>query len=112
MTRWRRQPWSRNADGPLLLESFFIAAVVSFLGVRAFLALTGYPRLGSGGIHIAHMLWGGLLMLASILFLLAFMDRNVSRAAAVVAGLGFGTFIDEIGKFVTARHAYFYRPPV
>src|SRR6478672_9414218 len=112
MTRLWRPPWSRNADGPLLLESFFIAAVVSLLGVRALLAATGYPRIGSGGIHIAHMLWGGLLMLAAIMFLLAFVDRTISRTMAVVAGLGFGTFIDEIGKFVTTYNNYFYRPAV
>jgi hypothetical protein len=112
MTRLWLPPWSRNADGPLLLESFFIAAVVSFLGVRGFLAVTGYPRVGSGGIHIAHMLWGGLLMLGAIMFLLAFMDRTISRTMAVVAGLGFGTFIDEIGKFVTTDNDYFYRPAV
>lgn len=57
----------RNAEAPLLLESIFIAAVASFLGIRAFLALTDYPRIGSAGIHIAHMLWGGLLMLVALM---------------------------------------------
>ena len=92
---------TRNVAAPQLLESFFIAAVGSFLGIRWFLALTGYPRIGSHGIHIAHMLWGGLLMLVAVMLLLAFLDRSVEHLAAVVAGLGFGTFIDEIGKFVT-----------
>jgi hypothetical protein len=45
-----------NAEAPRLFESFFIAAVASFLGIRSFLALTDYPRIGSGGVHIAHML--------------------------------------------------------
>jgi uncharacterized membrane protein len=103
---------TRNAEAALLLESFFIAAVVSLLGIRWFLALTGYPRLGSNGIHVAHMLWGGLLMLLALMLLLAFLDRSVQRLAAVIAGLGFGTFIDEIGKFVTADNNYFYRPAV
>jgi len=97
----------RNAEASLLLESFFIAAVVSFLAIRAFLAVTGYPQLGANGIHIAHLLWGGLLML-----LLAYLDRSVQHVAAVVAGLGFGTFVDEIGKFVTADNDYFFRPAV
>jgi hypothetical protein len=104
--------WMRNADAALLLESFFIAAVVSFLAIRAFLAVTGYPQLGANGIHIAHLLWGGLLMLAALMLLLAYLDRSAQHVAAVVAGLGFGTFVDEIGKFVTADNDYFFRPAV
>jgi hypothetical protein len=52
--------WMRNADATLLMESFFIAAVVSFLAIRAVLALTGYPRLGANGIHVAHNVAAGL----------------------------------------------------
>jgi hypothetical protein len=103
---------TRNAEGPLLLESFFVAAVASFLGIRWFLAATGYPQVGSNGLHIAHMLWGGLLMLFAIQLLLSYLDRTIQHAAAAIAGLGFGTFIDEIGKFVTADNNYFYRPAI
>ena len=103
---------TRAAEGPMLLESFFIAAVASFLGIRWFLAAAGYPRIGSNGIHVAHLLWGGALMLLALLLLLAYLDRSVSHASAVIAGLGFGTFIDEIGKFVTADNNYFFRPAV
>jgi hypothetical protein len=112
MSDVRLARWMRNVDAALLLESFFIAAVVSFLAIRAFLAVTGYPQLGSSGIHIAHLLWGGLLMLAGLLLLLAYLDRSVQHVAAVVAVLGFGTFVDEIGKFVTADNDYFFRPAV
>jgi hypothetical protein len=112
MTRRSLSRLTRDAEAPLLLESFFVAAVASFLGIRWFLALTGYPRIGSNGIHIAHMLWGGLLMLLALMLLLAFLDRSVQHLAAVIAGLGFGTFIDEVGKFVTADNNYFYRPAI
>lgn len=103
---------TRNAEAPPLFESFFVAAVASFLGIRFFLAVTGYPQLGGSGLHIAHMLWGGLLMLLAILLLVAFLDRDVQHGAVVIAGLGFGTFIDEIGKFVTSDNDYFFRPAV
>jgi uncharacterized membrane protein len=112
MTRRPLGRLTRDAEAPLLLESFFVAAVASFLGIRWFLGVTGYPRIGSNGIHIAHMLWGGLLMLLALMLLLAFLDRPLQHLAAVIAGLGFGTFIDEIGKFVTADNNYFYRPAI
>src|SRR2546430_15346821 len=54
----------RNLDAGKLLETFLVSAVAAFLGVRFFLGGTGFPRLGSGGLHIAHMLWGGALMVA------------------------------------------------
>ena len=110
---WRARPSPlRSNDGLLLLESFLVAAVISVLVIRWFLTLADFPRLGSGGLHIAHMLWGGAFMLVAILLLLAYLDRPVQHAAAFIAGLGFGTFIDEIGKFVTTDNDYFFRPAV
>ena len=108
----RPTPPLRNSDGPLLLESFLVAAVASFLGIRWSLTLTGFPKLGGGELHIAHMLWGGALMLGAIILLLAYLDRPVQHVAAIVAGLGFGIFVDEIGKFLTADNDYFFRPAV
>ncbi len=95
-----------------LLEIFFVSAVFSLLLVRFFLFVTGYPQLGGDGLHIAHMLWGGLLMLISITLLLAFLGRRVQQLAAVLGGLGFGVFIDEIGKFITSDNNYFFRPTI
>ncbi len=103
---------TRNIEAPLLFETFFVAAVASFLGIRWFLAATGYPKIGSNGLHIAHMLWGGLLLLLAVLLLIGFLDRAMSHTATAIAGFGFGTFIDEIGKFVTSDNDYFYRPSI
>src|SRR5215470_18839608 len=109
--RRRRAPL-RNSDAPLLLESFIVAAVISVLMIRWTLTIAGFPQLGGGGLHIAHMLWGGALMLIAILLMLAYLDRSILHLAAVIAGLGFGTFIDEVGKFITADNDYFFRPAV
>jgi hypothetical protein len=79
---------------------------------RLFLSLTGFPRVGGGGLHVAHMLWGGLLMLVALVLLLAVIGKRTKRLAAVLGGAGFGLFIDELGKFITADNNYFFQPTV
>lgn len=100
----------RNVDAGPLFETFMVSAVAAILTIRVFLHVTGYPQIGGDTLHIAHMLWGGLLMAVSVVFLLGWLGAAVRNLAAAVGGLGFGTFIDEIGKFVTADNDYFYRP--
>jgi len=102
----------RNLDAWPYLEIFLVTAVVSVLGIRLFLELAGYPRLGHGRLHVAHVLWGGLLMLGAIVLLLTFLSKTAHRLASALAGLGFGAFIDEVGKFVTADNNYLYAPAV
>jgi len=103
---------TRNSDAGDLTEIFFVSAVACFLGIRAFLSLTGYPQVGGEGLHIAHMLWGGLLMLIALLLYFSFLDRHVHHFAAFLGGIGFGLFIDELGKFITDDNNYFYEPTV
>ncbi|WP_182113836.1 MULTISPECIES: hypothetical protein [unclassified Actinotalea] len=92
------------------LTTFVVATVAAVLLTRGFLAATGYPQIGGGGLHVAHVLWGGLLMALAFVLLLSFAGPVVRPVGALVGGVGFGLFVDEIGKFVTSDNDYFYEP--
>ncbi len=92
------------------VENFLLSTVFAIIVIRIYLKLTGYFTLSTEVLHIAHMLWGGLLMLISLFILLSFLNKEAKQAASVIGGLGFGTFIDELGKFITQDNNYFFRP--
>jgi len=102
----------RSVYAETLLEDLFVSAVASVLALRFYLHVTGFPQLGFGLLHIAHMLWGGLFMLIALVILLAFLDHRAKVIAAVLSGIGFGAFIDELGKFITRDNDYFFQPTV
>jgi hypothetical protein len=74
------------------------------------LHLTGYPRIGGGELHFAHVLWGGLILFISAVLPLIFSNQWLLKASAAGSGIGIGLFIDEVGKFITSNNDYFYPP--
>ena len=100
----------RDPQYSSLLEIWLVSAVVTVLVIRLYLYLTGYPQVGGDTLHIAHMLWGGLAMVIAFGFLLLFASPIWKPIAALVGGIGFGTFIDELGKFITKDNDYFFQP--
>jgi hypothetical protein len=97
-----------QADEYILTSLVGFAATV--IVTRAFLEITGYPQIGNSVLHIAHALWGGLLLIVATYLPLAYANHWALQASAVLGGVGVGLFIDEIGKFITQANDYFFPP--
>ncbi len=104
--RLRRFVQRHRADQYML--ALLLGFALSVALTRFFLELTGYPQLGNGTLHIAHLLWGGLLLFAATLLLVVLDHRRVYLVGAILSGVGIGLFIDEVGKFITRANDYFY----
>ena len=74
-----RKPVEREGN-----EHYVRLTLLSFAAsvalTRLFLQLTGYPQLGSSTLHIAHLLWGGLLLFVAALLMMVFANRWVYTA--------------------------------
>lgn len=102
-----RSPVKRQGSDQYLLLTL-ISFAFSITLTRLFLQITGFPKLGRGELHIAHVLWGGLLLFIASLLPLIIANRWVYVVGAILAGTGVGLFIDEVGKFITQSNNYFY----
>src|SRR3990167_6561029 len=112
VTRLSFHCFPRDVEAGDLVENFLVSAIASILVIRLFLAITGYPQLGGENFHIAHMLWGGFLMMVAVIGLLVFLNKETKYIASILGGIGFGTFIDELGKFITKDNNYFYQTTI
>ena len=97
-----------RADTYVLIT--LVALAFSVIGTRTLLELTGYPQVGTSTLHIAHAIWGGLLLYVAALLPLILANRWALYLSAGLNGLGAGLFIDEVGKFITRDVDYFYPP--
>ncbi len=100
----------RRDDAENYVLTCLVAFAVTVIATRVYLELTGYPQLGNSVLHIAHALWGGLLLFVAVLLPLALANRWAIQASALLGGMGIGLFIDEVGKFITQANDYFFPP--
>ncbi len=97
-----------HAENDILIS--LVAFAVTVIVTRVFLDLAGYPQIGNSVLHIAHALWGGLLLIIAVMLPLAYANRWTIQLSALLGGVGIGLFIDEVGKFITQANDYFYPP--
>jgi hypothetical protein len=95
-------------------ETYILTSLVAFavtvIATRVFLELSGYPQISNDVLHIAHALWGGLLLIIAAFLPLAYANRWALQASALLGGIGTGLFVDEVGKFITQTNDYFFPP--
>lgn len=108
MPRTRKPVKRAGAERYILISliCFGLTVVVT----RVYLELTGYPQIGNAVLHIAHALWGGLLLFLAALLALILANRWALTVSAILSGVGVGLFIDEVGKFITQKNDYFFPP--
>jgi len=106
----RRIIGSRRDHGPQYLLLTIASFAITVAATRWYLDLAGYPTVGGGELHVAHTLWGGLALVAAAILPLLWVGHRALWLSALLAGVGVGLFIDEIGKFLTTSTDYFFAP--
>lgn len=108
MVRFRKNKLVERDNAATLLLISVLSFASTVVLVRLFLELTGYPQVGNGTLHIAHLLWGGLALFIAVLILLIWDNPEIMVLSAMMSGLGVGLFMDEVGKFITQNNDYFF----
>jgi hypothetical protein len=98
----------RRLDAARYLQLVLLGFGGSIVVTRLYLELTGYPTVGGDTLHIAHAVWGGLLLFVGGLLPLILKNRAALPWAGLLTGIGAGLFVDEVGKFITVDNDYFF----
>lgn len=107
--KWEFVKRENAADLVMILMMW---ALFSLLTTRFFLHIFGWPTISFGVWHIAHVLWGGFFMLTGMIILLTSYGEKMRKISAAISGIGWGLFIDEIGKYLTKDNDYWFRPAI
>ena len=91
-----------------LMVIVLVSCALTVALTRLFLVLTGYPQIGNSTFHLAHALWGGLALFLAAIMALVVHNRGAVVIIALLTGVGFGLFVDEVGKFITQKNDYFF----
>ncbi|MEI6462071.1 MAG: hypothetical protein WCO33_00185 [bacterium] len=90
---------------------YLLTSIVTIFGIRIFLTATNFPQVSFSDFHIAHLLYGGIIMLLVILLnLIIKPNTKLKLLSAIGVGIGFGFFWDELGKFISSSNDYFFKP--
>lgn len=102
----------KREEASEMVLTIIIWAIISMLGTRLYLKLSGYPIIGFGEWHLAHVLDGGMMMVVGMLTIISLNGSRARKWAAVIFGIGTGRFIDETGKFISKDNNYFFQPAI
>ena len=104
--------WIRRENASDLVLIMMTWALATVLWTRFYLKMMGWPTISFGEWHIAHVLWGGLLMIVAMMMVMITYGQKILRTAAMIFGIGWGLFIDEIGKYLTKNNDYWFQPAI
>jgi len=100
----------RRKDFLVYYQNVIIFFVAAFVSTRIILIILDYPKISPGNLHIAHILWGGLILFAAAMLILLYRNKSLLYVSSALIGLGWALFVDEIGKTITPDNNYFYEP--
>lgn len=104
----RPRNFIERQDSLALLENVVVSFAFTVLLIRLYMQLTPVSILVVGSFHVAHMLYGGVLLFVACLLMLTYHNVRMFRVASWLTGIGFAFFIDEVGKYVSLTNDYYY----